>query len=119
MSSLIVAAVPPAQTGVASGMNANIRTIGGSIGAALMASVVTAHPAADGLPRESGYTGGFAMLGGALLVAALAAVLIPVSRRGNVVSVEGAEDEAAAAESGAGQELTAVPAGNVEGDASH
>ncbi|SDM73887.1 MFS transporter [Actinacidiphila guanduensis] len=119
MSSLIVAAVPPAQTGVASGMNANIRTIGGSIGAALMASVVTAHPAADGLPRESGYTGGFAMLGGALLVAALAAVLIPVSRRGNVVSVEGAEDEAAAAESGAGQELAAVPAGNVEGDASH
>ena len=29
MSNLIVAAVSPAQTGVASGMNANIRTIGG------------------------------------------------------------------------------------------
>ena len=43
MSSLIVAAVPPEQTGVASGMNANIRTIGGSVGAALMASVVTAE----------------------------------------------------------------------------
>lgn len=28
MSALIVAAVPPSQTGVASGMNANIRTIG-------------------------------------------------------------------------------------------
>ncbi len=43
MSGLIVAAVPPEQTGVASGMNANIRTIGGSIGSALMASIVTSH----------------------------------------------------------------------------
>ncbi len=32
MSNLIVHAVPPAQTGVASGMNANIRTIGGAVG---------------------------------------------------------------------------------------
>ncbi|MEC3998774.1 MFS transporter [Actinacidiphila sp. DG2A-62] len=86
MSSLIVSAVPPEQTGVASGMNANIRTIGGSIGAALMASVVTASPAADGLPREAGYTNGFAMLGGALLIAAFAAMLIPVTRRSNVVA---------------------------------
>ncbi|MBM9503260.1 MFS transporter [Actinacidiphila acididurans] len=81
MSTLIVSAVPAEQTGVASGMNANIRTIGGSIGAALMASVVTASPAADGLPRESGYTNGFAMLAGALLIGAVAAILIPVSRR--------------------------------------
>ena len=35
MSALVVQGVPPEQTGVASGMNANIRTIGGSIGAAL------------------------------------------------------------------------------------
>ncbi|WP_433887881.1 MFS transporter [Streptomyces sp. CA-111067] len=82
MSSLIVSAVPPEQTGVASGMNANIRTIGGSIGAALMASIVTANPAADGLPRESGYTNGFAMLAGALVVAAFAAVLMPAGGRG-------------------------------------
>ena len=32
MSNLIVQAVPPSQTGVASGMNANIRTIGGRSG---------------------------------------------------------------------------------------
>ena len=32
MSGLVVNAVPPEQTGVAAGMNANIRTIGGSIG---------------------------------------------------------------------------------------
>ena len=40
MSALVVAAVPSSQTGVASGMNANIRTIGGSIGSAVMASIV-------------------------------------------------------------------------------
>ena len=48
MSALIVAAVPPSQTGVASGMNANIRTIGGSIGSAVMASIVTSQLAPSG-----------------------------------------------------------------------
>lgn len=81
MSSLIVSAVPAAQTGVASGMNANIRTIGGSIGAALMASIVTADLAPSGLLKEAGYTHGFIMLAGALLVASFAALLIPAVRR--------------------------------------
>ena len=81
LSNLIVAAVPPEQTGVASGMNANIRTIGGSIGAAVMASIVTASVFPNGLPHESGYTNGFAMLTGAFVVAAFVALLIPrVSR---------------------------------------
>ena len=47
LSNLIVAAVPPEQTGVASGMNANIRTVGGSIGAAVMATIVTASVFAE------------------------------------------------------------------------
>jgi hypothetical protein len=108
MSSLIVAAVPPEQTGVASGMNANIRTIGGSIGAALMASVVTASPAADGLPREAGYTHGFAMLGAALLVAAFAAILIPVGRQQTRL-VEFADEPAH-------PQMAVVPGGTVVGD---
>ena len=54
MSNLIVQAVPPSQTGVASGMNANIRTIGGAVGAAVMASVVTSTMLRDGYPAESG-----------------------------------------------------------------
>lgn len=107
MSTIVVKSVPPEQVGVASGMNANIRTIGGSIGAALMASVVTASPAADGLPREAGYTDGFAMLAGALLIAALAALLIPVTRRTSVVT---SSDEPAHAE------LAIVPGGTVVGD---
>ena len=59
MSANVVAAVPAGQTGVATGMNANIRTIGGSIGAAVMASIVTAKLEPSGLPVESGYTTGF------------------------------------------------------------
>lgn len=81
MSNLIVAAVPAEQTGVASGMNANIRTIGGSLGAAFMASIVAAHLGPSGLPSEAGYSQGFLTLGGALLLGAVAAILIPAIPR--------------------------------------
>jgi MFS family permease len=81
MSALVVAAVPVDQTGVASGMNANIRTIGGSIGAAVMASIVTASLLPSGLPKEAGYTTGFAVMAGCLAMAALAGSLIPGPRR--------------------------------------
>ena len=77
LAGLIVGAVPPEQTGVASGMNANIRTIGGSVGTAIMASIVTAHFLPSGFPKEIGYTAGFAVLGGALLLAAIAGLAIP------------------------------------------
>jgi EmrB/QacA subfamily drug resistance transporter len=81
LANLIVAAVPPEQTGVASGMNANIRTIGGSIGAAVMASVVTANLLPEGLPSESGYTHGFLMLAVVMVVAAGFGLLIPHIKR--------------------------------------
>jgi MFS family permease len=79
MSSLIVHAVPRSQTGVASGMNANIRTIGGAIGAAVMASIVTAKVQHGGVPAESGYAHGFAFLAVVTLVAVVAAFLIPTA----------------------------------------
>jgi EmrB/QacA subfamily drug resistance transporter len=81
VSALVAVTVPPSHTGVASGMNANIRTIGGSIGSALMASIVTAHIGSTGLPKASGYTTGFAMLAGGLALATAAALLIPSARR--------------------------------------
>jgi len=79
MSNLIVQAVPPAQTGVASGMNANIRTIGGAIGAAVMSSIVASQILADGYPAESDYTKGFLFLAVMTVVAVAAALLIPRS----------------------------------------
>jgi EmrB/QacA subfamily drug resistance transporter len=81
MSSLVVQGVPPEQTGVASGMNANIRTIGGSIGAAVMSSIVASTARPGGLPLGSGYTHGFALLTGAAAAAALAAMLVPSAAR--------------------------------------
>ena len=59
MSNLVVAAVPQSQTGVASGMNTNIRTVGGAIGSAVVATVVTGQLQPSGFPSESGYTNGF------------------------------------------------------------
>ncbi|WP_330186436.1 MFS transporter [Dactylosporangium sp. AC04546] len=81
MTSLIVHSVPVAQTGVASGMNANIRTIGASIGTAAVSAIVTHGLRPDGLPRESGFTTAFAVLAGAATLAVLVALLIPRTRR--------------------------------------
>ena len=80
MSNLIVMAVPAAQTGVASGMNANIRTIGGAVGAGVMSSIVTSSLLKDGLPAGSGYTHGFFFLGVVTIVATISAMLIPSTK---------------------------------------
>jgi len=77
LAGVVIASVPPAQTGVASGMSANIRTIGGSIGSAVMAGLVTARTDVSGLPLERGYVIGFAVLAGGMVVAAVAATFIP------------------------------------------
>jgi EmrB/QacA subfamily drug resistance transporter len=81
MSNLVVQGVPPEQTGVASGMNANIRTIGGSIGAAVMSSIVTSTARAGGLPTEAGYTRGFGLLTVAAIAAAICSMLVPSAAR--------------------------------------
>jgi MFS family permease len=81
MSALIVGGVPPEQTGVASGMNANIRTIGGSIGAAVMSSIITATVHDGSLPTAAGYDHGFAFLSIMAIGAAAAVLLVPASTR--------------------------------------
>jgi EmrB/QacA subfamily drug resistance transporter len=98
MSNLVVDAVPQTQTGVASGMNANIRTVGGALGGAVLASVVTAGARPDGFPVEAGYTHGFGVLVVTSALAALVAVFVPVVRaKTHVVPGPQAEAEAAAA----------------------
>jgi MFS family permease len=77
LAGVVIASVPREQTGVASGMNANIRTIGGSVGAAVMAGIVTAHVGPTGIPAESGYTVGFLVLAVGMVGAAVAAWFIP------------------------------------------
>ncbi|MEO7941960.1 MAG: MFS transporter, partial [Marmoricola sp.] len=82
MAGLVVAAVPHEQTGVASGMNANIRNIGGSIGAAVSSMIITAHVGPDGVPVESGFTWAFGVMSATMALVSLAALAIPsVSQR--------------------------------------
>ncbi|GAA4557349.1 MFS transporter [Planotetraspora kaengkrachanensis] len=95
MSNVIVAAVRPEQTGVANGVNVNVRTIGGSLGAALMGGIVSAHTPAGGLPTENGYVYGFAALGAAGVIAALAALLVP-GRKPTADAVPGRHERPAA-----------------------
>ncbi|MEU6372786.1 MFS transporter [Streptomyces sp. NPDC046909] len=93
MANLIVGSVPASQTGAATGMNANIRTIGGSIGAAVTSVLVTGHLQPSGLPYGSGYTHGFTLLAVLCLAAALAALLVPVRGSGRGTSAPRAASE--------------------------
>jgi EmrB/QacA subfamily drug resistance transporter len=77
MTTIVVEAVPAHQTGAASGMNANIRTVGGAIGAAVVSTVVTADLQPSGFPEESGYTQSFVLLAACMVAAAALAMLIP------------------------------------------
>lgn len=77
MAALVIAAVPPEQTGAASGMNANIRNIGGSIGAAVTSMVIAAHVGDDGVSSEAGYTWAFGLMAATMAVASLVALAIP------------------------------------------
>jgi EmrB/QacA subfamily drug resistance transporter len=81
MINLIVQSVPMHQTGTASGMNTNIRTIGASIGTAVVSSIVTSHPGAQGLPAESGYTTSFLVLTVVGIAALAVGLLVPGARR--------------------------------------
>jgi MFS family permease len=80
MSNLVVGAVPESQTGVATGMNANVRTIGGAIGSQLVATILASGVAVGALPHLSGYVLSYLVLGAALLLAGVAALAIPSTR---------------------------------------
>jgi len=81
MVNLVVNGVPPEQTGVASGMNTNLRTIGGSIGTAVVSSLISAQLLPSGVPVESGFTHAFILMTVLAAVAVGAAVLVPNGAR--------------------------------------
>jgi MFS family permease len=81
MTNLIVDAVPSTHTGVATGMNANIRTVGGAIGSQVVTSVIVAGVAAGALPHERGYVLSFLVLAAGMIAAAVAAMFVPTLRR--------------------------------------
>jgi predicted MFS family arabinose efflux permease len=89
MASLVVQSVARTQTGIAAGMNSNLRTIGSAIGTSLMAAIVTSSLGLGGFPTEAAYDTAFLTMAGLALVAALVAGLAPVilRRRGYVEPV--------------------------------
>ena len=77
LGNLIVQAVPPHQTGVASGMNTVLRTLGGALGGQIAATFV-ASATVRGVPALTGFTRTFGMAGGFLACCVVAGLLIPV-----------------------------------------
>jgi EmrB/QacA subfamily drug resistance transporter len=80
LGNLIVQAVPPDQTGVASGMNTVVRTLGGAVGGQVAATFVVDHTT-RGLPRLTGFADTFALSALLLLICVLAGLVVPSRRR--------------------------------------
>jgi EmrB/QacA subfamily drug resistance transporter len=81
LGNLIVQAVPPHQTGVASGMNTVMRTLGGALGGQIVATLITDNTASSGLPTVTGFTLSFALESAFLVIAFVAALLVPNAAR--------------------------------------
>jgi MFS family permease len=78
MANLIVIAVPPDQTGVATGMNTVMRTVGGALGSQIIASILTANVIAGTvLTTDHGFTVAFWLAAAVLALSVLAAAAIP------------------------------------------
>src|SRR5947209_5722375 len=76
LGNLVVQAVSPTQTGVASGMNTVMRTLGGALGGQLSATFI-ANNTAHGLPTVTGFTDTYVMATVFLVVCVLAGLLVP------------------------------------------
>ncbi|MEV8517198.1 MFS transporter [Dactylosporangium sp. NPDC051484] len=81
LANAVVAAVRPDQTGAVTGMNANIRTIGGAFGSAIAATLIAARTGPTGYPAEQGYVNVFTFIMMAAVLAAAAGLLIPSGGR--------------------------------------
>ncbi|MFG1609537.1 MFS transporter [Actinoplanes sp. NPDC049265] len=76
MSNAIIGIVPAAQTGEATGINIIMRTIGGSIGTAVIIAIVLS----DGAPSDKTFTSAFWSCAGVAALAAATALALPSAR---------------------------------------
>lgn len=98
LGNLIINAVDAHQTGVASGMNTVMRTLGGALGGQLSATFIAGH-VARGQPTITGFSLTFLMATGFLVVCFFAGLLVPKVHP---------REEAAAGPSDAGSGATVV-----------
>lgn len=97
-ASIIVESVPADRTGIATGVNANLRTIGSAIGSAFTTAIVFGSVAPGDTPALDGYTVAWLTLAAAAVVAAVI-VLAVRPRRGpdaDSAAPSDASDESAA-----------------------
>jgi MFS family permease len=80
LATLVIENADPSQTGVASGMNNVLRTIGGAFGGQIAATILASDLLVSGLPTEEAFVHAFALCGLTTLIAFGAAFAIP--RRG-------------------------------------
>jgi MFS family permease len=78
MANLVVEAVPPAQTGEASGFNTLTRSVGASLGSQVTAAILAGSAVAESpLATDGGFTAAFLVSAGVAGVAAVIALMIP------------------------------------------
>jgi MFS family permease len=76
LGNIVIHAVPAHQSGVASGMNTVMRTLGGALGGQLSATFIAGH-VSHGLPTVTGFTQSFVLATGFLVVGVAASLLAP------------------------------------------
>jgi EmrB/QacA subfamily drug resistance transporter len=82
MANLVVESVPREEVGVATGINTIMRSLGGALGAQLVASLLVGKTIANtAIPAEAAYTDAFIVAAVAAGLAMLAALAIPHTRR--------------------------------------
>jgi MFS family permease len=82
MANLVVESVPREEVGVATGINTIMRSLGGALGAQLVASLLTGVTiAGTGIPSEAAYTDAFIVAAIAAGLALVAALMIPQRRQ--------------------------------------
>jgi EmrB/QacA subfamily drug resistance transporter len=82
MANLVVESVPSDEVGVATGINTIMRTLGGALGAQLVASLLTGKTiAGTPIPAEAAYTDAFIVAAVAAVLAMFCALSIPHKRR--------------------------------------
>jgi EmrB/QacA subfamily drug resistance transporter len=78
MANIVVESVPREEVGVATGINTIMRTLGGALGAQLVATLLTSETiGTSAIPTNGAYTTAFASAAGAAALAAVCAISIP------------------------------------------
>ena len=103
MVNLIIENVGPTETGIATGMNAVTRTIGGAFGGAAVASILASTVGPSGYPSAHGFTLGFATCALALALGVAVGFAIPQRRPADAFAPHEAGDLPEVVSTGSGR----------------